>query len=107
MRGDSDPYPPEGDGPEAELRRMESDPAYRALFLTLLDAALARREAERGAFAVGALAAAERLRSLVRPDPDPAARRARADRRSAVAVTVGAIAWTCCVAGIVARGWLA
>ncbi|MFD9458230.1 hypothetical protein ACFWBC_34760 [Streptomyces sp. NPDC059985] len=99
--------PPEGGDTGAELRRMESDPAYRALFLTLLEAALARRNAERGAFALGALAAAERLRGLVRPDPDPAARRARADRRSAMALTVGAIAWTCCVAGIVARGWLA
>ncbi|MFF3019781.1 hypothetical protein [Streptomyces sp. NPDC057939] len=99
--------PPEGGDTGAELRRMESDPAYRALFLALLDSALARREAERGAFAGAALAAADRLRGLVRPDPDPAARRARADRRSAVALTVGAIAWTCCVAGIVARGWLA
>lgn len=31
----------------AELRRIESDPAYRARFRSLLNAALARRAAER------------------------------------------------------------
>ncbi|MET9604770.1 hypothetical protein ABZZ17_06835 [Streptomyces sp. NPDC006512] len=98
---------PDPEASAGELRRIEGDPAYRAAFLALLDAALVRREAERAAFAAGAAAAADRLRGLLEHPGDPAAGRARAERRSAVAVTVGAVAWTCCVAGIVARGWLA
>lgn len=53
------------DRPLAELRRIESDPAYRAAFLARLDAAIVRREAERDAFALAATAAADRLRGLL------------------------------------------
>ncbi|MEV7727001.1 hypothetical protein AB0P15_19910 [Streptomyces sp. NPDC087917] len=62
--------------PRPELDRIESDPAYRAVFLALLDAGLADR------------AAAGR---------NPAA--------EAAAVTLGAVAWVGCVTYLLARGW--
>ncbi|MEU9108837.1 hypothetical protein AB0D54_31845 [Streptomyces xanthophaeus] len=58
MTADGYPEPSEEDRPLAELRRIESDPAYRALFLARLDTAILRREAERVAFAAAAAAAA-------------------------------------------------
>ncbi|WCD88019.1 hypothetical protein KPP03845_104420 [Streptomyces xanthophaeus] len=58
MTADGHPEPSEEDRPLAELRRIESDPAYRALFLARLDTAIVRREAERVAFAAAAAAAA-------------------------------------------------
>ncbi|MFD5147983.1 hypothetical protein [Streptomyces sp. NPDC058401] len=70
--------------PLAELRRIESDPAYRARFRTLLDAALARRAAVRALHAL--------LESRT------------AEEAAAVAVTLGAAAWTCCLALAAARG---
>ncbi|MFJ9338430.1 hypothetical protein ACIRP0_03945 [Streptomyces sp. NPDC101733] len=63
--------------PRPELDRIASDPAYRAVFLTLLDAGLAKREAER----------------------NPAV--------EAAAVTLGAVAWVGCVTYLIARGWAA
>ncbi|MFD3698976.1 hypothetical protein ACFWUZ_23035 [Streptomyces sp. NPDC058646] len=102
MTADPHPEPSEEDRPLAELRRIESDPAYRALFLSRLDTAIAGREAERDAFAAAVAAAADRLRGLLRSRPasDEA-------RREAVTVTLGAVAWTCCLAAVVAREWIA
>ncbi|MEW2068906.1 hypothetical protein [Streptomyces sp. NPDC007346] len=54
------------DGSFAELRRVESDPAYRALFLAELDAAITDRDAEREAVVNAIEAAAARLRCLIR-----------------------------------------
>ncbi|WP_411083099.1 hypothetical protein [Streptomyces sp. cmx-18-6] len=61
--------------PCAELRRIESDPAYRALFFAELDAAITDRDAEREAMVHAVEAAAARLRSLVVP-PDSGERAA-------------------------------
>ncbi|MEW1628456.1 hypothetical protein AB0387_13715 [Streptomyces sp. NPDC089173] len=58
----------ECEAPFAELRRIESDPVYRALFLAELEAAIADREAEREAVLVEVAAAADRLRRLLRPE---------------------------------------
>ncbi|MCX4691647.1 hypothetical protein [Streptomyces sp. NBC_01408] len=62
MTADPYPEPSEEDRPLAELRRIESDPAYRALFLSRLDTAIVgretEREAERDAFAAAVAAAA-------------------------------------------------
>ncbi|MFF2715768.1 hypothetical protein [Streptomyces sp. NPDC058011] len=58
----------ECEAPFAELRRTESDPVYRALFLAELEAAIADREAEREAVLVEVAAAADRLRRLLRPE---------------------------------------
>ncbi|MDX3377333.1 hypothetical protein PV390_23325 [Streptomyces sp. ME02-6991-2A] len=58
-------------GPEAsfaELRRIESDAAYRALFVARLDAAITDRDAEREAVLHAIEAAGERLRCLVGRD---------------------------------------
>ncbi|MEU8778035.1 hypothetical protein [Streptomyces sp. NPDC048606] len=82
--------------PLGELRRVESDPAYRALFLARLEAEVARRRAEREEFTLGAIEAADRMRELCRP------RRARGE---AVAVPLGAVLWIGCVAFAAARGW--
>lgn len=102
MTADPYPEPSEEDRPLAELRRIESDPAYRALFLSRLDAVIVGRETERDAFAAAVAAAADRLRGLLRsrPEDDDA-------RRGAVTVTLGEVAWTCCVPAVVARGWIA
>ncbi|MGW3832860.1 hypothetical protein [Streptomyces microflavus] len=54
------------DSPLAELVRIESDPAYRALFCAELDAALEERLATRIAVVKEVEAAAERLRALIR-----------------------------------------
>ncbi|MFD4141589.1 hypothetical protein [Streptomyces sp. NPDC058572] len=66
------PHPPEGDQPFADLQRIESDPAYRALFLAGLDAAIAERNAEHvaelNAFVDVVKEAAGELRNLVGPD---------------------------------------
>ncbi|MFD9426707.1 MULTISPECIES: hypothetical protein [unclassified Streptomyces] len=51
----------------AELQRIETDLAYRALFLAGLDAAIVRREAERTAELHAVEAAADLLQRLVRP----------------------------------------
>ncbi|MFZ3499649.1 hypothetical protein ACODT5_41685 [Streptomyces sp. 5.8] len=75
------------ESPLAELRRIESDPAYRERFRALLDAALVRR------------AVADALRAL----RGLLASRT-ADEASALAVTLGAVAWTCCLAFAAARG---
>ncbi|MEU3066881.1 hypothetical protein ABZ712_08160 [Streptomyces sp. NPDC006906] len=61
-RPDPDPYP------LAELVRIESDPAYRALFCAELDAAIQDRFANRAAVLAEARAAAARLRALVLHD---------------------------------------
>ncbi|MCX5405296.1 hypothetical protein OHA37_15550 [Streptomyces sp. NBC_00335] len=75
------------DGPLGELRRIESDPAYRERFRELLDAALVRR----------AVADAVRaLRGLLEART--------AEETSTLAVTLGAVAWTCCLAFAAARG---
>ncbi|MET7868754.1 hypothetical protein [Streptomyces cyaneofuscatus] len=58
---------PEPEAPFAELQRIESDPAYRALFLAQLDAAITDRDAEREAVLHEIEAAADRLRRLVGP----------------------------------------
>ncbi|MFD3414353.1 hypothetical protein [Streptomyces cyaneofuscatus] len=55
------------EAPFAELRRIESDPAYRALFLAQLDEAITDRDAEREAVLHAIEAAADRLRRLVGP----------------------------------------
>ncbi|MFD3974293.1 hypothetical protein [Streptomyces cyaneofuscatus] len=55
----------EPDAPCAELRRIASDPDYRALFLAELDAAITDRDAERKAVLHAIEAAADRLRCLV------------------------------------------
>lgn len=52
--------------PFAELVRIESDPAYRALFCAELDAALEERLATRTAVVDEIEAAAERLKALIR-----------------------------------------
>ncbi|KAB2594251.1 hypothetical protein [Streptomyces arboris] len=52
--------------PFAELVRIESDPAYRALFCAELDAALHDRLATRTAVVEEIEAAAERLKALIR-----------------------------------------
>ncbi|MET7502149.1 hypothetical protein [Streptomyces microflavus] len=52
--------------PFAELVRIESDPAYRALFYAELDAALEDRLATRTAVVDEIEAAAERLKALIR-----------------------------------------
>ncbi|MER8197439.1 hypothetical protein ACIF6I_06750 [Streptomyces microflavus] len=52
--------------PFAELVRIESDPAYRALFCAELDAALEDRLATRTAVVDEIEAAAERLKALIR-----------------------------------------
>lgn len=57
----------EREAPFAELQRIESDPAYRALFLAELEAAIVDREAEREAVLTEVAAAADRLRRLLRP----------------------------------------
>ncbi|GAB2942915.1 hypothetical protein [Streptomyces sp. NPDC059173] len=51
--------------PLAELVRIESDPAYRALFCAELDAAILDRFANRAAVVAEVQAAADRLRALV------------------------------------------
>ncbi|MFJ8847587.1 hypothetical protein ACIRFF_32335 [Streptomyces cyaneofuscatus] len=56
------------DAPFAELQRIESDPAYRALFVAELDAAITDRDAEREAVLHAIEAAAQRLRRMVSPD---------------------------------------
>ncbi|WP_233436004.1 hypothetical protein [Streptomyces anulatus] len=56
--------------PFVELQRIESDPAYRALFLAQLDAAITDRDAEREAVVHAIEAAADRLRTLIRTDSD-------------------------------------
>lgn len=65
------------ESPLAELRRIESDPAYRARFRALLDAALARQ---------AAVDAVRALRGLLESRT--------AEKTSALAVTLGAVAWT-------------
>ncbi|MEU4175052.1 hypothetical protein [Streptomyces sp. NPDC026589] len=52
--------------PLAELVRIESDPAYRALFWAELDVAVQERFASRAAVVADVEAAAERLRELIR-----------------------------------------
>ncbi|XMN09150.1 hypothetical protein ACK8N7_25490 [Streptomyces griseobrunneus] len=52
--------------PFAELVRIESDPAYRALFFAELDVALEERLATRTAVVDEIEAAAERLKALIR-----------------------------------------
>ncbi|WP_327305142.1 hypothetical protein OG730_17700 [Streptomyces sp. NBC_01298] len=69
---------------ELEPRRIESDPARRARFRARLDAALARRAAVRA------------LRGLLESRT--------ADEAAAVTVTLGAVAWTGCLAFAAARG---
>ncbi|MFD3787929.1 hypothetical protein [Streptomyces cyaneofuscatus] len=54
------------EAPFAELVRIESDPAYRALFCAELDAALHDRLAPRTAVVEEIEAAAERLEALIR-----------------------------------------
>ncbi|MCX4969853.1 hypothetical protein OHA98_34890 [Streptomyces sp. NBC_00654] len=59
-------------GPHAlftELQRIESDPAYRARFLTGLDAAILRRDAEHTAELHAVEAAARLLRHFIHPGP--------------------------------------
>ncbi|MER7256551.1 hypothetical protein [Streptomyces parvus] len=54
--------------------RIESDPAYRALFCAELDAAILDRFANRSAVVAEVRAAADRLRALVPHDgPGPSA----------------------------------
>ncbi|WP_411078951.1 hypothetical protein [Streptomyces sp. cmx-18-6] len=55
------------DQPFAELGRIESDPAYRALFFARLDAAITDRDAERQAMVHAVEAAAARLQTLIGP----------------------------------------
>ncbi|MEU0380065.1 hypothetical protein ABZ093_22545 [Streptomyces cyaneofuscatus] len=57
----------EPEAPFAELQRIESDPAYRALFRAQLNAAITDRDAEREAVLHAIEAAGERLRRLVGP----------------------------------------
>ncbi|WP_432009474.1 hypothetical protein [Streptomyces bacillaris] len=57
--------------PLDELVRIETDPAYRALFLAQLDAALDERHAAEQTTVVEEIkAAAERLRALIRSPGD-------------------------------------
>ncbi|MEU3133843.1 hypothetical protein ABZ691_13625 [Streptomyces sp. NPDC006854] len=65
-RPDPDPHP--HPYPLAELVRIESDPAYRALFCAELDAAIQDRFANRAAVLAEARAVAARLRALVLHD---------------------------------------
>ncbi|CAM5378796.1 hypothetical protein ACTFBT_27090 [Streptomyces microflavus] len=58
-------HPADRESPFAELVRIESDPAYRALFFAELDAALQDRLATRTAVVAEIEAVAEQLRSLV------------------------------------------
>ncbi|MFI7894411.1 hypothetical protein [Streptomyces sp. Cmuel-A718b] len=51
--------------PLAELVRIESDPAYRALFCAELDAAIQDRFANRAAVVAEVQAAADQLRALI------------------------------------------
>ncbi|MFE3429713.1 hypothetical protein [Streptomyces sp. NPDC059171] len=51
--------------PLAELVRIESDPAYRALFCAELDATIRDRFANRAAVVAEVQAAADRLRALI------------------------------------------
>ncbi|WP_073718349.1 hypothetical protein [Streptomyces sp. TSRI0281] len=81
------PQPPQPPPLFAELQRIETDPAYRALFLTGLDTAIARREAERTARLHAVEAAAELLRRLIRPRPGP--RHGGTDYVAEVTVTAG------------------
>ncbi|CAM5415417.1 hypothetical protein [Streptomyces griseus] len=62
------PGRPDLDEPFAELVRIESDPAYRALFFAELDAALIDRDAERKAMVDEVARAADVLRAWVRDD---------------------------------------
>ncbi|MFE2289930.1 hypothetical protein [Streptomyces sp. NPDC059452] len=62
------PGPAEPVVPFAELQRIEADPAYRALFLARLNAAITDRDAEREAVVHAIEAAADRLRALIRTD---------------------------------------
>ncbi|MFD4128678.1 hypothetical protein ACFXKK_28685 [Streptomyces globisporus] len=60
--------------PLAELVRIESDPAYRALFCAELDAAIQDRFANRTAVVAEAQEAAHRLRALLlHSEPGPSA----------------------------------
>ncbi|WP_323137861.1 hypothetical protein [Streptomyces sp. NBC_01433] len=65
------PQPPPPQPLFAELQRIETDPAYRALFLAGLDAAIARHDAERTARLHAVEGAADLLQRLVRPAPGP------------------------------------
>ncbi|MCX4964231.1 hypothetical protein OHA98_05255 [Streptomyces sp. NBC_00654] len=65
------PQPPRPQPLFTELRRIETDPAYRALFLAGLDAAIHRRDAERTAELHAVEAAGDLLRHLTHPDPSP------------------------------------
>ncbi|NEB40740.1 hypothetical protein G3I54_28150 [Streptomyces sp. SID14515] len=65
--------------PFVELVRIESDPAYRALFFAELEAAIESRYATRMAVVEEVEVAAERLRRLIRT-PDS---RTDADERAA------------------------
>ncbi|MBM7057757.1 MULTISPECIES: hypothetical protein [Streptomyces] len=60
------PHPHSHPHPLDELVRIESDPAYRALFCAELDAAIVDRFANRAAVVAEVQAAADRLRDLVR-----------------------------------------
>ncbi|MGW4837437.1 hypothetical protein [Streptomyces globisporus] len=59
------PHPYPHQHPLSELVRIESDPAYRALFCAELDAAIQDRFANRAAVVAEVQAAAHRLRALV------------------------------------------
>ncbi|MGW8485338.1 hypothetical protein [Streptomyces sp. NPDC055886] len=68
------PHPHSHPHPLAELVRIESDPAYRALFCAELDAAIVDRFANRAAVVAEIEAAADRLRDLIRhSEPGPSA----------------------------------
>nr|WP_203611735.1 hypothetical protein [Streptomyces cyaneofuscatus] len=58
-------HPADRESPFAELVRIESDPAYRALFFAELDAALHDQIATRTAVVEEIEAAAERLKALI------------------------------------------
>ncbi|MFD5900502.1 hypothetical protein ACFWHG_03260 [Streptomyces microflavus] len=60
-------HPADHESPFAELLRIESDPAYRALFFAGLDAALEDRLATRTAVVEEIEKAAARLKALIRP----------------------------------------
>ncbi|MBK3559884.1 hypothetical protein JHN55_25840 [Streptomyces sp. MBT56] len=59
------PHPHSHPHPLDELVRIESDPAYRALFCTELDAAIQDRFANRAAVVAQVQAAAYQLRALI------------------------------------------
>ncbi|MFF3097091.1 hypothetical protein [Streptomyces cyaneofuscatus] len=59
--------PAERESPFAELVRIESDPAYRALFIAGLDAALEDQLTTRTAVMEEIETAAARLKALIRP----------------------------------------